>query len=169
VSASAQPVGRAVDTRVPGRWLRRGGRGLAYLVLAVAGGLVGAAGSFVQARVVHLGPVPLPVGLVIALAGCTGLFVGGACLMRGRAGAAVPAVPWLLAVLLLSNSRPEGDVVLPQALTAYGYLFLGALLAALATALVGLQRDRVGIERPGTEPAFAPGRDRRGQAEPTGR
>jgi Family of unknown function (DUF6113) len=110
---------------------------MAYLVLLILGAVVGVTGSFVQAVTVHAGPVPIPVGLAIALGGCAGLFMGGAWVMRSRLGAVVPAVAWLLAVLLMSSKRPEGDVVLPQEATAYGYLFLGTLLGALTATLSG--------------------------------
>lgn len=131
--------------------LRVTGRVAAYVVLFGAGVLVGAAGAFVQAVTVRVGPVSLPVGVVLALTGTTGLFYAGGRLMGGRAGAVVPAVAWLLTVMLLSNKRPEGDVVLSQAASAYVYLFLGTLIGAVVATLAGVHL------RPAATSAAAPG------------
>jgi Family of unknown function (DUF6113) len=130
------------------------GRLLAYLALLVLGAAVGVAGSFVQAATVDAGPVPVPFGLVIALGGCAGLFMGGAWVMRTRLGAVVPAVAWLLAVLVMSSKRPEGDVVLPQQATAYGYLFIGTLVGATAATFSGVRlRQPVAASSPEQSPS----------------
>jgi Family of unknown function (DUF6113) len=129
---------------------RRIGRVAAYVVLFLLGAVVGAAGSFVQAVTLSAGPVDLPVGLVVALAGCAGLFVAGVVVMRGRPGAVVPAVAWLLVVLLLSVKRPEGDVVLSNGGTAYGYLLIGTMLAAVIAMAAGARlRPAESPARPG--------------------
>jgi hypothetical protein len=142
---------------------RRVGRVAAYVLLFVLGALFGAGGSFLQAASVDLGPVPLPVGLLAALVLCAGLFVVGAAVTRTRLGVIVPAVGWLLVVMTMTAKRPEGDVVLAQAATAYGYLFLGTLLAAVAASVVNIlllpvpaRRDPVPDGRPAV--ASGPGR-----------
>jgi hypothetical protein len=121
--------------------IRRIGRVAAYAAFLVLGAVIGAAGSFLQAVTVDAGPVPLPVGLVLALAGSVGVFAAGGRLLRSRLGAVVPAVAWLVAVLVMSGKRPEGDVVLPQQATAYGYLFLGTLLGAMTVTLSGVRQQ----------------------------
>jgi hypothetical protein len=75
---------------------------LSYALLAVLGVAVATAGALVQ-------DAWLPGGLLLALAGSAALFWGGAKLTRNRVGAVVPAGLWLLTVLFLSQTRPEGD------------------------------------------------------------
>lgn len=100
----------------------------AYAVLAVLGLLTGAAGSLVQAGW-SAGGVPL------ALAGAAGLFWGGAQFTRGKAGAAIPAAGWLLAVVLMTLPRPEGDFVFGTGLGTYVFLFGGMLIAVICATL----------------------------------
>lgn len=111
-------------------------------VLALAGLLLGAAGSFAQATRLAVAGVELPVGLVVVLALNAAVFVGGARLLRRRLGAAAPALGWFAAVLLLSSRRPEGDLVLPADAGSYTYLLLGTILAGLAVGLPPGQSSR---------------------------
>ncbi|WP_245996626.1 DUF6113 family protein [Streptomyces armeniacus] len=99
-----------------------------YVALAVLGLLTGAAGALVQAGWAA-GGVPL------ALAGAAGLFWGGAQLTRGKAGAAVPAAGWLVAVVLMTMPRPEGDFVFGTGLGSYVFLFGGMLIAVICATL----------------------------------
>jgi hypothetical protein len=52
--------------------------------------------------------------------------------------AVVPVVAWLIVVVLLSESRREGDVLLPGGNTGVKYVAYGYLLAGFATGLVTL-------------------------------
>jgi len=113
---------------------------LAYLVLAVAGFVVGVIGSFGQAVTVGLGPVPLPVGLVGMLAATGAVFYAGARLDPRPIGVGLPALAWLIGVFPFTIRRPEGDIVLSGDLRSYAYLVLGALLALVA-AVVASSRD----------------------------
>ncbi|MGW7353333.1 DUF6113 family protein [Streptomyces sp. NPDC054784] len=99
-----------------------------YALLVVLGLLTGAAGSLVQAGW-SAGGVPL------ALAGAAGLFWGGAQLTRAKAGAVAPAAGWLLAVMLLTLPRPEGDFVFGAGIGAYVFLFGGMLVAVICATL----------------------------------
>jgi Family of unknown function (DUF6113) len=141
--------------------LRLIGRTGAYGLLFWLGAAVGAAGAFLQAVSLDAGPFPVPVGLVLALAGCAGLFAGGATAMRTRLGALVPALGWLVVVLLMTSKRPEGDVVLAQAASAYAYLFGGTLLAAaivtVANALLPVAGSPAADSRPDPAARPAPG------------
>ncbi len=49
-----------------------------------------------------------PGGLLLALVGAAGVFVGGGKAIGTRAGAVAPAAGWVVAVILLTASRPEG-------------------------------------------------------------
>ena len=117
--------------------LRRpsGGRIAAYAGLFVLGVAVGAAGALVQAGL-------FPGGLLLALAGAGGLFLGGARAARSRAGAVAPAAGWLIAVILLTASRPEGDFLFGAGGGSYLFLLGGMALAVIcATVAQGRQPD----------------------------
>ncbi|MGW0607366.1 DUF6113 family protein [Streptomyces sp. NPDC002644] len=110
------------------------GRTAAYAGLLLLGAVVGVAGSLVQGAF-------FPGGLLLALAGTAGTFLAGARLMASRAGAAVPVVGWLIAVVLLTTSRPEGDFVFGAGLRPYLFL-LGGMVVAMICATLGGGRDR---------------------------
>ncbi|MFF3640105.1 DUF6113 family protein [Streptomyces sp. NPDC002564] len=97
--------------------------------LFVLGAVVGIAGALVQGGF-------FPAGLLLALLGAAGLFLGGARAMGTKAGAVAPAAGWLVAVLLLTATRPEGDFVFGAGLGSYGFL-LGGMAVAVMCATLG--------------------------------
>lgn len=99
-----------------------------YAVLAVLGVAVAAAGALVQSGW-------FPFGLLLALAATVSLFLAGTRLTGTRAGAGVPAGAWLLAVIALTTSRPEGDAVFAADLGPYLYLMAGALSGVICATL----------------------------------
>lgn len=109
------------------------GRAAVLLLLFVLGALVGAAGALVQGGW-------FPGGLLLALVGAAGLFHGGARLTRARSGALAPAAGWLVAVMLLTASRPEGDFVFGAGLGSYLFL-LGGMAVAVMCATLGLAQQ----------------------------
>ncbi|MFI6049348.1 DUF6113 family protein [Streptomyces violascens] len=100
-----------------------------YLLLVVLGALVGVAGALVQTAW-------FPGGLALSLAGAVGLFYSGTQLMGGRGGVGAPAAGWLVAVILLTASRPEGDFVFGAGAGSYVFL-LGGMVAAVICATIG--------------------------------
>ncbi|AYG80652.1 hypothetical protein DWB77_02790 [Streptomyces hundungensis] len=106
-----------------------------YALLVVLGALVAVAGALVQTAW-------FPGGLVLALAGAVGLFYGGTQLVGGRGGVGAPAAGWLVAVVLLTAPRPEGDFVFGAGAGSYVFL-IGGMLAAVICATIG------GFARPG--------------------
>lgn len=121
----------------PGRWA-------AYAGLFLLGAVVGVAGALVQAGW-------FPLGLLLALGGAAGAFGGGAKLMRTKVGAMAPAAGWLLAVMLLTSARAEGDFVFGAAISSYVFL-LGGMLVALLCATISLPAPPVRqVERRGAE------------------
>jgi uncharacterized protein DUF6113 len=102
----------------------RGTRVAVYVVLGLLGAVVAAAGALVEAAW-------FPGGLLLALAGCLALFYGGVKATGTRLGAVVPAAVWLLCVILLSTSRPEGDFLFASDAGAYIYLLGGAMGAVI--------------------------------------
>ncbi|MEU6535430.1 DUF6113 family protein [Streptomyces sp. NPDC047000] len=120
----AQPLRRPSAGRIGG-----------YLLLFVLGAAVGAAGALVQAGL-------FPGGLLLALAGAGGLFLGGARAAGSRAGAVAGAAGWLIAVILLTASRPEGDFLFSAGSGSYLFLLGGMALAVIcATVAQGRQPD----------------------------
>ncbi|WP_329137683.1 DUF6113 family protein [Streptomyces sp. NBC_00670] len=111
------------------------GRAVAYLGLFVLGAVVGAAGTLVQ-------PGWFPGGLLLALAGAAGLFLGGSRALNTRAGAVAPAAGWMIAVILLTASRPEGDFLFGAGIGSYLFLLGGIVVAVMcATLAQGRQPD----------------------------
>ncbi|MFE1287571.1 DUF6113 family protein [Streptomyces sp. NPDC058751] len=110
-----------------------GGRIAAYLGLFLLGALAGAAGALVQ-------PGWFPLGLLLALAGAAGLFLGGARAAGTRAGAVAPAAGWMVAVILLTASRPEGDFLFGAGVVSYLFL-LGGMAVAVMCATLGRGRQ----------------------------
>ncbi|RCG19481.1 hypothetical protein DTL70_22140 [Streptomyces diacarni] len=106
----------------------RNARIAVYAALAVLGLLTGAAGGLVQGAW-------FPLGLLLALAAAVGLFWGGAKLCRTKPGAAVPGAGWVVAVLLMTTSRAEGDFLFAAGLAGYVYLFGGMLAAVMCTTI----------------------------------
>jgi hypothetical protein len=108
------------------------GRAAAYLGLFLLGALVGVAGSLMQAAW-------FPGGLLLALAGSAGCFLGGARATGGRGGAVAGAVGWMVAVVLLTASRPEGDFLFAAGGGSYLFL-LGGMAVAVICATLGRGR-----------------------------
>ncbi|MFJ9039388.1 DUF6113 family protein [Streptomyces sp. NPDC102406] len=108
-------------------------RAAAFLVLFVLGALVGVAGALLQGGW-------FPGGLLLALLGTAGLFHGGVWLTGGRSGALAPAAGWLVAVILLTATRPEGDFLFGAGLGSYLFL-IGGMAVAVMCATLGLSRQ----------------------------
>jgi hypothetical protein len=111
-------------------------RTLLYVGLFVLGAAVGAAGALVQSGW-------FPGGLLLALAGEAGLCLGGARAVGSRGGAVAPAGGWMIAVILLTTSRPEGDFVFGAGTGSYLFL-LGGMATAVICATLGHGRQPVG-------------------------
>ncbi|BCM69266.1 MULTISPECIES: DUF6113 family protein [Streptomyces] len=109
------------------------GRAAAYAGLFLLGALVGLAGALVQAAW-------FPGGLLLALAGAAGVFLGGAYALGGRGGAVAPAAGWIVAVILLTTTRPEGDFLFGAGGGSYLFL-LGGMALAVICATVGAGRQ----------------------------
>jgi len=104
------------------------GRSAAFLGLFVLGAVVGVAGGLVQAAW-------FPGGLLLALGGAAGLFLGGARAVGSRAGAVAPAAGWMVSVILLTASRPEGDFLFAAGVGSYLFLLGGMAVAVMCATL----------------------------------
>ncbi|MFF8193955.1 DUF6113 family protein [Streptomyces bobili] len=112
------------------------GRIAAWLGLLVLGALTALAGALLQAGW-------FPGGLLLALTGAAGLFLGGARALNSRAGAVAPAIGWMIAVVLLTAGRPEGDFLFGAGGGSYLFL-LGGMALAVICATIGWGRQPVG-------------------------
>ncbi|MDX3579966.1 MULTISPECIES: DUF6113 family protein [unclassified Streptomyces] len=106
------------------------GRAAAYAGLLLLGALTGLAGALVQAGW-------FPGGLLLALLGAAGLFVGGARAVGSRAGAVAPAAGWMISVILSTAGRPEGDFLFGAGGGSYLFLLGGMALAVICATLGG--------------------------------
>ena len=116
------------------------GRAAAYLGLFVLGVVVGIAGALVQSGW-------FPGGLLLALAGAVGLFLGGARATNSRGGAVAPAVGWTVTVILLTASRPEGDFVFAAESGSYLFLLGGMAVAVICATLAPVRQPDGGSAR----------------------
>ncbi|WP_149826527.1 DUF6113 family protein [Streptomyces tailanensis] len=112
------------------------GRSAAHLGLFALGAVVGVAGGLVQ-------PAWFPGGLLLALLGAAGLFLGGARAMGSRSGAVAPALGWMISVVLLTSTRPEGDFMFAAGAGSYLFL-LGGMAVAVMCATLGWGRQPTG-------------------------
>ncbi|MGW4732563.1 DUF6113 family protein [Streptomyces shenzhenensis] len=109
------------------------GRIAAYAGLLVLGAVAALAGALVQSGW-------FPGGLLLALAGAAGLFLGGARATGTRGGAVAPAAGWVVAVMLLTASRQEGDFLFGAGIGSYLFL-LGGMATAVICATLGPGRQ----------------------------
>lgn len=118
------------------------GRIAAYVGLFLLGAVIGLAGSLLQAAW-------FPGGLLLALAGAAGLFLGGAYATGGRGGAVAPVAGWIITVILLTTSRPEGDFLFGAGLGSYLFLLGGMAVAVICATLGAGRQPRSGPARLG--------------------
>ncbi|MFD8230595.1 DUF6113 family protein [Streptomyces sp. NPDC059696] len=116
------------------------GRVGACLGFFALGAVAAVAGALVQ-------PGWFPAGLLLALAGEAGAVLGGSLVLRGRAGSVAAAAGWMLAVVLLTASRPEGDFLFAAGSGSYLFLLGGIAVAVICATLA-----------PGRQPDGAPAR-----------
>ncbi|MFG2697000.1 DUF6113 family protein [Kitasatospora sp. NPDC048407] len=116
------------DDRLGERLPPRGVRIAAYAVLFLLGAAVSVCGAFVQA-------LWAPVGVLLALLACAGLFYGGLRATGTKLGAGAPLAGWFVVLAVLLAPRPEGDLVLSATATAYAYLFGGSVLGVVCATL----------------------------------
>ncbi|WP_248963782.1 DUF6113 family protein [Sphaerisporangium perillae] len=105
--------------------------GAAYGLLFVLGVVFGVVSGLSHSWAVGDAVRPIPIVLSLVL---FGLLYGAGRLMGSKLGAFVPGMGWMLAALLFSVMRPEGDLIV--AANAAGYWYLGCGALALVTAVL---------------------------------
>ncbi|MCX5228454.1 DUF6113 family protein [Streptomyces sp. NPDC006553] len=129
----AKPTPPHAPTARTASTVSRNARFAWYAGLAVLGVLVGTAGALVQAAW-------LPVGLILALLATAALFYGGLRATETQVGVVAGGVGWLVAVILLSFGRPEGDGAFGGGVGELLFLFGGMAIAVMCTTLARLPR-----------------------------
>ncbi|QDY78867.1 DUF6113 family protein [Streptomyces qinzhouensis] len=119
----------------------RPGRIAAYLLLALLGAVVGIAGSLVQAAW-------FPAGLLLALLGSAGLFCGARIALGNQLGVAAAGAGWLVAIVVLSVGRPEGDALFGAGVGPLLFILGGMVIAVMCATLGGLSQPGGGPGRP---------------------
>lgn len=115
-------------------------------LLTIAGAVVAVCGTFVHAATVRPAGLPVPYGLVLALLGVAALLVLAQLTARSRFGTAVIAAGWLVPVILLSQTRPTGDVVIVGDPRGLAFVFGGVVLAGVAVGLPNQGRRNSGTD-----------------------
>ncbi|MET9519532.1 DUF6113 family protein [Streptomyces sp. NPDC002994] len=103
----------------------------AYALLVLLGAITGAAGVLVHAAW-------FPGGLLLALLATTGLFYGGMYATGTRSGVGASAAGWLVAIVLLTVSRPEGDLLIGGSSVSYAYMLGGMAIAVICATMLQL-------------------------------
>jgi hypothetical protein len=106
--------------------------GLAGLVVLAAA--VGVTAGFVHRTRVELAGLTVPVGLLAALGAVTALVLLARMLGRSRPSVLVVGAAVALPVLVLSQFRPEGDLVVNQ--DGWGLSLLGGMALVLTVGVV---------------------------------
>ncbi|MFI1395193.1 DUF6113 family protein [Streptomyces sp. NPDC020681] len=100
----------------------------AYAGLFVLGALVAVAGSLVQGAW-------FPGGLLLALLASAGLFYGSLRATGTQLGVVAPAAGWLVAIVLLSLGRPEGDGLFPAGIGPLVFMLGGMAVAVMCATM----------------------------------
>lgn len=108
---------------------------------------------------VRVGTAVVPVTVALGVATTVGVPILAGIATGRTLGAALPLIAWIVTVILLSQARPEGDVLLlgsaPLVYVTYALLVLGAI-AGIATVLA-IDRRRPTPGRPApVAPVTAP-------------
>lgn len=93
-----------------------GARALAGLLAFVVGAAFGVLGTIAHQATIVLGPVTIPIGLVLALVGVTALLAGLRLVVGDRLVVLLAAIGLLGTIFLLSLRSEGGSVLVPQGL-----------------------------------------------------
>lgn len=111
----------------------------------------------------HVGRWPLPVAVVLAVAGNVVLPRVVVRLTRARIAVLAPVLAWLVVMVVFGLPRAEGDVLLPGTWVGLAVLFLGTLAVVAGAATAVLPRRPAAAGDPG---AGSPGRPKLPFADP---
>jgi hypothetical protein len=130
----------AGDPAAAERWTNRPlPRSLVVLGLVIYA-LVGVLSATLEILLIPLrsGTTLIPIAVVLAVGGNIALAILGRDLIGTVAGALPPIIAWIVTLIVLMSTRPEGDVLVPggsDQWVSYGVM-VGGLFAGLITVLV---------------------------------
>lgn len=110
---------------------------LSWVLLAAGGVLLAASAVVVQAARSEVAGRLVPWGLAVALLAVAAAVRGACWWARRRAGGVVVGAAWAVTTVLLAQTGPGGDVLLPDDLRSQMYL-LGGVAVAVGCVLVRL-------------------------------
>ncbi|MFF9199308.1 DUF6113 family protein [Streptomyces sp. NPDC014779] len=128
-----RPAPRPATAEPSADGLAAGARYAWYALLLVLGALVGTAGSLVQAAW-------FPGGLLLALLGSAAVFYAGRRATGNQLGVAAAGAGWLVAIVLLSFGRPEGDGLFGGGIGEMVFLLGGMAVAVMCATMSRLAR-----------------------------
>ncbi|OEJ25176.1 hypothetical protein AR457_12610 [Streptomyces agglomeratus] len=105
-----------------------------YVLLVLLGAVTGAAGVLVHAAW-------FPGGLLLSLLAAAGVFYGGMYLTGTKSGVGASAAGWLVAIVLLTVSRPEGDLLIGGSSVSYAYMLGGMAIAVICATMTQLPQQ----------------------------
>lgn len=118
--------------------MSRVNRALVTVAFVVAGALLGAtaglATAVVHRQTLRVSSVTVPWGLLLGLATSYTLIRALSLTGASVRGAAGCAVGWVVMVLVLHDSRPEGDFLVASDSLGYGFVLGGVVVVAFAVA-----------------------------------
>ncbi len=82
----------------------------------------------------RIGTVPLPMSVLLAVAGNAGLTKLAVRQTGSIVWGVLQPILWLLVIVVLSLPRPEGDVIVPGTAMGLAFLFVGAVAGAYGVA-----------------------------------
>ncbi|MBB5641894.1 PIG-L deacetylase family protein [Cryobacterium roopkundense] len=109
-------------------------RVLAGVLGVLAGVTFGVLGTLAHQSAAVIGPVTIPVGLILALVAVSALLVGLRLVLGNRTVALLAATGLLITIFLLSLRGAGGSVLVPAGLTGTLWTVVPALVAALVLA-----------------------------------
>lgn len=120
---------------------------LRHLGLVLLAPIVGVCGVLVHRHEVAVGPVRLPWGLLLALAGVVALVVVLHLQAASRWGLAVAGLGWAAPVLLMSMSTSSGDLLMTQEAASLVFVFGGVVPIGIGVGLSPRGRRRAPTRR----------------------
>lgn len=103
--------------------------------LCVAAAVTAAAGAFVHPSTARVAGVDVPYGVALALSGLGALLMLGHTWARSRVDKIVVATAWLVPMILLSQQRGAGDLVVAADLPGLIFLYGGLVLVGVAVGM----------------------------------
>jgi hypothetical protein len=103
--------------------------------LFLAGLFVGVLGAFAYETRVQ----GLPAGVAAALLAEGGVVAAAGVWNAARSAALLPAIGWVVSVLVFATPRPKGDLIIAPTHAGYAYL-LGGLILFVALSLLPYER-----------------------------